>query len=128
MKSKTIIIFLIMFALILPSFGFAQNQQAIAPESLEEAKEIGESITKKAVKNLPQILKNIWKKEVLPIWQKMWNWVEPFWQKIKSLFGEEIEKRKPIIEEEFKKEKEEMKEDFPGVSKTLWERFNELIE
>jgi len=39
-----------------------------------------------------------------------------------------VEKRKPIIEEEFKKEKEELKEEVPEVTKSLWEKFKELIK
>jgi len=117
--------------------GFAQNQPIQPPETLEEAKELGEKALEVSKKELPGVLEKIWKEEVLPIWQKMYDWFKiNIWPKIESWFKreieprakEEIEKRKPIIEEEFKKEKEELKEEVPKVTKSLWEKFKELIK
>jgi len=140
---KKIIPILIMFCLLLPIFSFAQESKIETPETFEEVKGIGNKALEIAQKKIPETLEKIWKEEVLPLWQKMgnwmknfWNsyigpWLESIWQKIKSIFGQEIEKRKPIIEEEFKKEKEEIKEEIkkelPKVGKSLWERFKDLI-
>jgi len=137
-KIKNIIInVLLIFCLILPSFSFAQNQPISPPKTLEEAKEMGEKALETGQKELPGIIEKIWKEEVLPVWQKMYDWFKKnIWPKIESWFKkevqprakEEIEKRKPLIEEEFKKEKEEMKEEVPKVTKSLWEKFKELIK
>ncbi|MFC1663771.1 hypothetical protein ACFL0A_01450 [Patescibacteria group bacterium] len=138
---KTIIIFSIV-GLLLPSFTFAKQQPPIeAPETLDQAKEMGIQAGQELQKSLPEILKRIWEEEVLPLWNKMWNWAKNLWNsflwpKIENIFKgeveprlkEEIEKRKPIIEEEFKKEKEELIEELPEVGKSLWERFKELIK
>ena len=134
---KKLIVISIIFGLWSPSFSFAQSQSFQTPETLEEAKEMGEKALGTTQEKLPGILEKIWKEDVLPIWQKMYNWfLANIWPKIESWFKreveprvkEEAEKRKPIIEEEFKKEKKEVKEELPGVTKSLWEKFKELIK
>ena len=136
-KFKILINVLLILGLLLPSFSFAQEAPITLPETLEEAKEIGERAAKETIERLPGILEKIWKEEVLPIWQRMYDWfMTNVWPKVESWFKkeveprakEEIEKRKPIIEEEFKKEKEELKEEVPEVTKSLWEKFKELIK
>ena len=128
-----------MVGLILPSFGFiqAQNQTITAPETLEEAQEMGEKIGEEIKEKMPGILDKLWKEDVLPVWEKMLNfWENNILPKITSWFKKEIEprikqefeKRKPILEQEFEKEKQEIKEELPKVSKSLWERFKELIK
>lgn len=143
LRIKNLIIILILFGLILPIFSFAQappSQFITPPETLEEAREMGEKTLKFSLENLPEILKKIWEEEVLPIWKKMYDWFKiNIWPKIETWFKkeveprakEEIEKRKPVIEEEFKKEKEELKETAPTTWQTilnLWEKFKELIK
>jgi len=135
--TKTIIIFLLTLGLLLPGFSLAQIE---APETIEEAKELGEEFFQKSKEQLPQIIGRLWKEEVLPIWRKMYEiwsnwwdfsiqpWLQNIWQRVMALFGQEIEKRKPQIEEELEKEKEELKEELPDVTKSLWERFKELIK
>jgi hypothetical protein len=134
---KKIMSILIILRILLPSFSFAQKEVISPPETLEEAKKMGEKALETGQKELPGIIEKIWKEEVLPVWQKMYDWFKiNIWPKIESWFKkevqprakEEIEKRKPLIEEEFKKEKEEMKEEVPKVTKSLWERFKELIK
>lgn len=137
---------ILLISLILPSFSFAQEvPQLTPPKTLDEAKEIGERAGRKTLELLPGILKNIWRNEVLPIWQKMYDWGKNLWtnyiwpklgswlkREVEPRVEEEIEKRKPIIEEEFQKEKEELKEEIkkelPKVKKSLWERFKELLK
>tara|TARA_B100001971_G_C18170125_1_gene526603 strand:+ start:302 stop:748 length:447 start_codon:yes stop_codon:yes gene_type:complete len=111
-----------------------------APETMEEAKEIGERFSKEAQEQLPGIISGIWQNEVKPVWQKMWNYgksfwisfIEPqidyWWYRVRDMIGIEIEKQKPIIKKEFEKEKDELIEELPGVTKSLWERFKELIK
>ena len=106
---------------------------------------------KKALEELPAILKKIWREEALPVWKKMGNWFRNIWEnyiksslrnfwysylkpkiqsfleRVKEFLGKEVEERKPIIEEEFEKEKEELMEELPGVTKSLWERFKALL-
>lgn len=137
MKFKIIIIFSLISGLILPNLSFAQEQEFKQPETFEEVQEIGEKALEVSKKELPGILEQTWKEEILPVWQKMYDWFKTnIWPKIENWFKkevqprakEEIEKRKPIIEEELKKEKEELKEELPKVTKSLWERFKELIK
>jgi len=135
---KKIIVISIICGILLPSFSFAQFQSFQTPETLEEAKEMGEKALETTQEKLPGILEKIWKEDVLPVWEKMYEkwsewwdsstqpWFQNIWEKIATLFGKEIEKRKPIIEEEFKKEKEEVKEELPEVTKSLWEKLKEL--
>ncbi|PIR71588.1 MAG: hypothetical protein COX89_01500 [Candidatus Nealsonbacteria bacterium CG_4_10_14_0_2_um_filter_37_10] len=146
MAIKKIIVILVMFGVLLPSFSFGQNQLISPSETLEEAKEIGERVIKGAIESLPRILERIWKEKVLPIWQGMYNWAKknlwdpyiwPFlkniWQKIQAIFRKKVEKRKEIIEEEFEKEKEKLKKEvkeeiIPKTTQSLWEKFKELIK
>ena len=137
MKIKNIICFFIIVGLILPSFSFAQFQSFQTPETLEEAREMGGEALEVSEKELPGFLEKLWQEEILPVWEKMYNWfMINIWPKIESWFKKEVEprvkeeaeKRKPMIEEEFKKEKEEIKKELPGVTKSLWEKFKELIK
>lgn len=136
---KTIII-LSIIGLIFPSLSFAQDKTFDPPKTIDEAIEIGEQVGKKSIEELPGTLKKTWRTDVLPIWQKMWDWTEGVWNsylgqkvdnlwlEIKYMFNKEIEQRKPEIEKEFQKEKQELKEELPIVGKSIWERFKELIE
>ena len=109
------------------------QQPLQAPETIEEAKYFGKAI----LEAIPNAIRGVWQKEVLPFWQRTWvSWwhfsIQPrlknIWQKIQSFFAKEIEERKPGIEREFKKEKEEMKEEIPKVGESLWKRFKEIIK
>ncbi|GAH56878.1 unnamed protein product, partial [marine sediment metagenome] len=100
---KKIIAISIICGVLLPSFSFAQIEQ---PETLEEAKEMGEKALEVSKKELPGILEKLWKEDVLPLWEKMHSWfMTNIWPKIESWFKkeveprvkEEVEKRKPII-------------------------------
>ena len=139
---KKILSTLILFCFLVPLFGlinsprvvFAQSENQInPPENIEEVKAVGEKALGVGEKELPRIIEKIWKEEVLPIWQKMWDWLKAnIWSRIESLIRPEIEKRKQLFEEGFGREKEEMKEELktevPKVSKSLWEKFRELIK
>lgn len=120
---------LILFGFLLSNFALAQEMGP--PGTIEKAKEMGKEALETTKEELPGIIGRIWKEEVLPVWQIIWDWAkdifESTWQRIASLFGQEVEKRKPAIKEEFQKEKQELKEEVPKVSKSLWERFKELI-
>ncbi len=111
------------------SFSFsvlAQETPVQAPETLEEAKSLGQRI----LTGFPETFKSVWQEAVV-FWKKMLNYVSPWfksiWNSILSLLGKEVEKRKPEVEEEFKKETQEMKEEIPKAGKSLWQRFKELI-
>lgn len=137
-----ILIILIISGLILPNFAFLQDQSISPPETLEEAKELGEEAVEISQEKLPGTLEKIWQEEVLPTWRKMYDWFEKniwpkilcwFKREIKPKVKEEIEKRKPVIEEEFQKEKEEVKKEIreeviPKATQSLWEKFKELIK
>ena len=135
MKTR-ILIFLIVFVILslsLSGFSFAQEKTIKAPETLEEAKEMGERGIEEGKRKLPDIIVKIWKEEVLPVWKRMYEWFyDNIWLKTKAWFQrevyprtkEELEQRKQIIKEEFPKERQELEEELP----TLWGRFLELIK
>ncbi len=122
--------FLIFGFLLTVVFSCSLAQEVKAPETLEEAGNIVERI----FWGFPDVLKKVWK-EALIIWDRMLDWVrgnilpwlKGIWNKITGFLAKEVEERKPAVKEEFEKEKEEMKREIPKVSKSLWERFKELI-
>ena len=133
---KKIISILILSMILLPSFSYGQESQLTPPETLDEAKQIGEKALETTQKELPGIIQKIWSEEVMPIWQKMLDWFKAnWWPEItdwfKKIIQPEIDKRKPVIEEEFQKEKQQMAEDvkseLPRVGQSLWEKFKALI-
>jgi hypothetical protein len=129
--------------LILPFFALSAHidyGKAEIPKTLKEAEKVGQKAGEKALSEMPGILKEVWQKEVLPVWQGIWDLAEKLWNSLifpsfKGFFAKEIEprvkkeveKRRPILEKELQKEQEELKEDLPKISKTIWERFKELI-
>jgi len=147
---KKIIIIPVLIGLMLPNFsltptpkfwswGFARAQnQFQLPENLSDVKQIGERAREAIKTEMPGTLKQIWEEQVLPIWQKMYQWFKgniwdpyllPFYKnQVEPRFQQELEKRKPIIEEEFQKEKEQLKTELPVTLKSLWEKFKELIK
>jgi NRPS condensation-like uncharacterized protein len=129
MKIKNFINLLLILSLALPIFSFAQQQTKIKqPENLEEAKEMGKQAIETTQKELPGILKKIWKEEALPVWQKMWEWFrENILVKIESLFKSEYEKKKPEVKEEFKKKTEEIKKETPQFLGKILEKFSSLL-
>ena len=119
----------IVFSLVLSGFTEAQYDTIEAPETIEEATQVGESIVRTGIRELPQIMVRLFKEKVLPVWKKMYDWADKnILVKVKSLLGQEVEKRKEVVKEEFEKEKQEMKEDIPKVGQSLWERFKKLWE
>lgn len=115
--------------LLLPNFSFAQNQTFPVPWTLEEARAFLERMFGIIKETLPTMIKKIWDEEVLPIWQKMFEWFKlNIWEKIKPGAEEELEKRKSILKEEFPKAKEELKKETPVVTKSLWEKLKELFQ
>lgn len=129
-----------MLGLLLPNLIFIFAQAPLEkPKTLEEVKEMSYQAFDVAEKEMPGILEQIWREEVIPTWRGMWQWlkniwnihimprVEALWQAIKELLGKEVEKRKTIIEEELQKEAEEIRREAPEVGRSLWERFRELI-
>ncbi len=133
---KKIIIILILVGFLSPNLSFGQWEQPPIeqPQTMEETKALGTKALEVIKKDLPNILKKIWQEEVLPVWQKMWNWFKiNIWERyFKPLFQKEVEKRGPTIKEEFEKEKQETKEsaktEVPQAIKSLWEKFKELIK
>ena len=136
-----------MFCLVFPILIFAQKNIMGPPEDLEEMKEMGESFKEEAEEKALGIFSRIWKEEVIPVWQKMWNCFDNWWSNsftpfIKGVFGkisdfftgkirpsveEEFEKRKSIVEDEFQKEKEELRKEAPETGRSLWEKFKDII-
>ena len=140
-----------LLSLIFPFSGSAQETPIEAPGSIEEAKGVVQEGSKKIVEKMPDIIKTIWREQVIPLWSRMWNWFKGIWksylqpffsdlwystlkpriksliEKVRGLIWKKVEEQKPIIKEEIGKEAEEMKEEIPKTGKSLWERFKELL-
>jgi len=130
---RTILISFVIFNLALSGFCIAQDNGFEAPESFEEAQQMGEKVLDVGKKELPGIVKNIWNENVLPVWQKMYDWFYTnIWSKIKNLFGSRIEKeietRKEIFEEEFEQEKKEVKKEAPGLFNYIRKFIRDIVK
>ena len=68
---KKVIAILILAGFVLPNFSLAQSTNDLQPENMEQAKELGQKALETTKKELPDMIKNIWQEQVLPIWQKM---------------------------------------------------------
>ena len=131
MKKLTII--LILFAFLLPNFSlFAQEENVKIPGTVEEAKEMVGNALKVGQQELPGTMKKTWQEEVLPVWDKMYDW---FKVNILPKAKNEIKKREPALKQDLQTETGEMKEDIkkeaPKVSsnlKNLWKEFKNLIK
>lgn len=132
---------IIVFNLTVPALSFAQTQIFKQPQDMNEAVEVSEKVLETTQKEMPGLIGRIWQNEVLPVWQKMFNWaklhiwqnwlssgLKNIWSTTLRILKGEAEQRKPAIEEEFQKEKQELKEEAPQVGKSLWEKFKELIK
>lgn len=132
-KIKLIISILIL-GLMPVSFCIAQEIPVYfdAPETFDEAQEMGEQALEIGKRDLPGIVKDIWYNDVLPVWQKMYDWFYTnIWLKITSFFGprieQEIETREEIFEEEFKQEKKEVKKELPGLLNKVWKFIRDVV-
>jgi len=128
----TILISFIIFNLVFSSFCFAQGNGLEVPETLDEAQEVGEQALEIGKKELPDIIKELWYENVLPVWQKMYDWFYAnIWLKIKNFFGprieQEIETRKEVVDQEFEQEKEEVKKELPGLIDKIWQFIKDAI-
>ena len=121
MKSKYLIFFIII-GILTSNFAFAQK----APETLDEAREVGEKVIEEA----PDAFKESFN-EAKPIWNQCWDWIKKWakfiWDKIYFLLNKEVEQRKPTVGEEFKKETQEIKDEITKEAPSLWQRFKDLI-
>jgi len=129
---KTILISFIIFNLVFSGFCFAQDNGFEAPETFEEAQQLGEEALEIGKKQLPDIIRELWYENVLPVWQKMYDWVYTnIWLKIKNFFGprveQEIETRKEIVEQEFEQEREEVEKELPGFLNKIWKFIRDVI-
>jgi hypothetical protein len=131
----------IIFNLAAPIFVSAETGLLEQPKDINEALDVSGKLLENTQKEMPGLMERIWQNEVLPVWQKMFDWTKThlwdnklsswlknLWQNIKELFSSEVEQRTPTVKEEFSKEKQELKEEAPQVSKSLWEKFKELIK
>ena len=109
---------------------FASSGIIAPPQTLDEAKGVGEQI----LLLLPKTMQQVWNEEVLPIWSKAWViaqdlWIKYVWWRIEPEFN----RRKALIPGELEKEKEELSQEFQtelesqGGLQGLWERFKVLI-
>ncbi|XOB40879.1 MAG: hypothetical protein ACKKMW_02320 [Candidatus Nealsonbacteria bacterium] len=132
---KTILISFVIFNLIFSGFCLAENASLDfeAPETFEEAQQLGEEALEIGKKQLPDIIRDTWYNNVLPMWQKMYNWAYiNIWLKAKNFLGprveEEIETRKEIVEEEIEQEKEEVKKELPGFLNKIWKFIRDIFQ
>lgn len=134
------VILALFLGFLIPLVSFSQNSVEV-PQTLDEAKEVGGQIIETTEKELPGTIERIWKEEVLPVWGKIFDWTrKEIWdsrmlpwfkgigQKVKEIFLGEVDRRKPQVQEDFQQEKQELKQEAPVVTKSLWEKFMELIK
>lgn len=135
---KYFLIFLLNICIVFFFYGIitaeGRTTTPEAPETIDEAETIGINV----LGSFPNALKRVGQ-EALKVWRGFfeklkgfWNsrigpYLINFWNKIKSFLGKEVEKRKPEIEQELEREKKEMKTEIPKVSKSIWQRFKDLI-
>ena len=110
---------------------FAQNTGTV-PENLSEAQIRGEGV----LNAIPGVLTRLWREFKVYLsrllnWLYNNVWLRYIWPQIRNFWYREVEPRKPEVEQEFQKEKQEMgqeiKTEVPKITKSLWERFKELI-
>jgi len=111
---------------------FAQNIQATtATESM--TLNIEETLNRTIdfiVNDLFGLVKGLFEEKVIPLWEKMYEWIkENVWEKIKPLTEAEIERRKQIAEEEYQAEKEEILEEIEEISikNDIWEKIKTFL-
>ncbi len=109
-----------LFVPLLPIMAY-EGSGIEQPQTVEEAKGFGLEI----LKGLPGAVKELWQEEVVPLWQKMWDWFKEqltkLWNWFLGLLGREVERIKPEIEEKIEEKVEETKQ-------TLWQRFKGLFK
>ena len=109
---------------------FASSSILAPPQTLDEARGVGEQI----LLLLPKTMQQVWNEEVLPIWSKVWVIAQDLWAKyVWWRIEPEFNRRKALIPGELEKEKEELSQEFQtelesqGGLQGLWERFKVLI-
>ena len=75
------------------------------------------------VSDIEEIAKSTWRKAFIYVK----NIFGLAWDTFSYYLNKQVEIRRPEIEAKFQKEVGEIKEDFPKTTKTLWERFKNLI-
>ena len=108
----------------------SNNALAVSvPENQEEIKAFGEKALQAGENQLPGMIEKMWREEVVPVWQKMWDWLlSHLGSRVKSWLKPEVEKRKSFIEEDFPGEKQEMQQEAKSGASSLWNKFKELIQ
>jgi len=122
----------------------AQDKILETPDTIEGVQESITGVGDTIFTGLIQAVESIWEKQVVPVWQSMWQWTineawetraEPALRGIidqgKVLIGQEVEQRKPIIKEQLEEEKQEIRQGLQDqgkqAGKSLWERFKALF-
>lgn len=150
MQFKNILITLIIFGSIFPSFSFAQNSTTMPDPTpfLDQTKIVVQKIINAIMQTFPNAIKGVWQ-DVWGFWGKIGDWfkknlwdsflfpkLENIWQKVLSFFGKKIEEKKPTIEQGIEEERQELKEGVKegisaGISETkksLWQKFIDTIK
>jgi hypothetical protein len=128
MTKRYLIFIIIIGILINTSFVFAQE----VPSTPGEVEQAGETLKEIVKQESPGVFRQTWN-DFAGFFKTIWNsYIFPLlrfaWNEIVSILGKEVEQRRPEVEEEFRKETEEMKEDIPKTTKSLWQRFKDLID
>ena len=120
----------IIFIGVLIGLLFTQNVQAATGSIPVNIEETLDRVMDFLLHDLPALIKGIFEENVLPIWNRMYEWFkENIWEKIKPLTTEEIERRKEIAEEEARKEKEELLAEIGEISikNDIWEKVKDFL-
>jgi hypothetical protein len=136
---KTLIVLSALAAILFPSFAFCQNGLSV-PDNAQEAKDLGNRALDAMKSKGISAINDAWKNEVLPLWQKIYEWVKinlwenalgrwlkNIWHSTLRILKLEVEERKPGIEERVQTETGALKDEAPKVGKTLWQKFQDII-
>jgi len=120
----------IIFIGVLIGLLFTQSVQAATGSIPVNIEETLDRVMDFLLHDLPALIKGIFEENVLPIWNRMYEWFkENIWEKIKPLTTEEIERRKEIAEEEARKEREELLAEIGEISikNDIWEKVKDFL-
>jgi hypothetical protein len=154
MQKKQIGLILFLIIIFISPFlvSSQENSGLTQPKTIEESKNFFVKAAQVLIEKMPSSIKEIWRNQVLPTWQKMWNWFSDFWKnyigdklnefwysflkpkinlllnKFRVLLNQKIEKEKPIIEKELQGKKEIIDKNISTNTQSYIEKFKELIK
>jgi len=151
-------ILILILNFLLPLVSVSQtlpNNNLQPPEDINQLKEETQKTGKVFIQKIPEATKEVWNREAIPIWEKMWDSIKNIWNKFLGNFlkdiwynktkpliektinkilriaGKKVEENKPKIQKEFQKKKEETTKEIekqaPQITETIWQKLREIL-